>query len=81
MFAKKLILTALLLIALNLSFQPGQYSFNRTKQTIEYVIENKDDINTANLLKLNQKLRLQFIVSFKIQIMMIDKYAFYFDTS
>lgn len=81
MVTKKLILTVFLLIALNFSFQPGQYTFNRAKQTIEYVIENKEDINTADLLKLNQKLRLQSIVSFKIQIMMIDKYASFFDTS
>ena len=81
MVAKKLILTIFLLIALNFSFQPGQYTFKRAKQTIEYVIEYKEDANTTNLLKLNQKLKLQSIVSLKIQIMMIDRYTSFFDTS
>jgi hypothetical protein len=81
MLLKQLIITVFLLIALNLSFQPGQFNFNSKRQVIEYVIEYKEDANTTNLLNINQNIKLQRIVSFTIQIMMIDKYETYYDTS
>ena len=81
MMLKQLIFTTFILIALNLSFQPGQYNYNSKRQVIEYVIEYKEDANTTNLLNLNQKIKLQRIVSFTIQVMMIDKYEIYYDSS
>jgi hypothetical protein len=81
MMLKQLIFTTFILIALNLSFQPGQYNYNSKRQVIEYVIEYKEDANTTNLLNLNQKIKLQRIVSFSIQVMMIDKYEIYYDSS
>ena len=81
MLLKQLIFTIFIVIALNLSFQPGQYNYNSKRQIIEYVIENKEDANTTNLLNLNEKIKLQRIVSFTIQVMMIDKYEIYYDSS
>ena len=81
MMLKQLIFTIFIVIALNLSFQPGQYNYNNKRQVIEYVIEYKEDANTTNLLNLNQKIKLQRIVSFTIQVMMIDKYEIYYDSS
>lgn len=81
MLLKKFIFTIFIVIALNLSFQPGQYNYNSKRQVIEYVIENKEDANTTNLLNLNQKIKLQRIVSFTIQVMMIDKFEIYYDSS
>ena len=81
MMLKQLIFTIFIVIALNLSFQPGQYNYNSKRQVIEYVIEYKEDANTTNLLNINQKIKLQRIVSFTIQVMMIDKYEIYYDSS
>ncbi len=81
MMLKQLIFTIFIVIALNLSFQPGQFNYNNKRQVIEYVIEYKEDANTNNLLNLNQKIKLQRIVSITIQVMMIDKYEIYYDTS
>ena len=81
MMLKQLIFTIFIVIALNLSFQPGQYNYNNKRQVIEYVIEYKEDANTTNLLNINQKIKLQRIVSFTIQVMMIDKYEIYYDSS
>ena len=81
MFLKQLIFTVFIVIALNLSFQSGQFNYNSKRQVIEYVIEYKEDANTTNLLNLNQKIKLQRIVSFTIQVMMIDKYELYYDSS
>ena len=81
MLLKQLIFTIFIVIALNLSFQPGQFNHNSKRQSIEYVIEYKEDANTTNLLNLNQKIKLQRIVSFTIQVMMIDKYEIYYDSS
>ena len=78
---KQLIFTIFIVIALNLSFQPGQFNYNNKRQAIEYVIEYKEDANTTNLLNINQKIKLQRIVSFTIQVMMIDKYEIYYDSS
>jgi len=81
MILKQLIFTVFIVIALNLSFQPGQFNYNSKRQVIEYVIEYKEDANTTNLLNLNEKIKLQRIVSFTIQVMMIDKYEIYYDSS
>jgi len=81
MMLKQLIFTIFIVITLNLSFQPGQFNYNNKRQVIEYVIEYKEDANTNNLLNLNQKIKLQRIVSITIQVMMIDKYEIYYDTS
>ena len=81
MLLKQLIFTIFIVIALNLSFQPGQFNYNSKRQVIEYVIEYKEDANTTNLLNLNEKIKLQRIVSFTIQVMMIDKYEIYYDSS
>jgi hypothetical protein len=81
MMLKQLIFTIFIVIALNLSFQPGQFNYNNKRQVIEYVIEYKEDANTTNLLNINQKIKLQRIVSFTIQVMMIDKYEIYYDSS
>ena len=82
MTAKKLILTALLLIALNLSFEPGHYTFSqKERHSIVHVIDISDDPYTSDFISANKKAIQAVSVSLTALILAADLYYNNYDTS
>jgi hypothetical protein len=82
MTLKKLIFTALLLIALNLSFQPVQSNlFQRERHSIVHMIDITDDTYMSDFIESNKIAVLRISVSIKAVILATDSAYSHYDTS
>lgn len=82
MTPKKLIFTILLLIALNLSFQPSQSIFStREKHSIVHVIELDSDPYMSDFIKSNKKAYRILLVSLTAEILATDSDYIQYDSS
>lgn len=82
MTLKKIIFAALLLIALNLSFQPAQSNlFQRERHSIVHVIDIADDPYTSGFIESNRKAIRRISVSLTAEILATDSAYIHYDTS
>jgi hypothetical protein len=82
MTLKKLIITALLLIALNLSFQPAQSNlFQRERHSIVHVIDLADDPYMSDFIESNKKAARRISVSLTTVILAANSAYSHYDTS
>jgi hypothetical protein len=86
MTLKKLIFTALLLIALNLSFQPAQSNLfqqrhSNERHSIVHVIDIADDSYTSGFIESNKKAIRRISVSLTAEILATDSGYIHYDSS
>lgn len=82
MTPKKLILTVLLLIALNLSFQPSQNIFStRERHSIVHVIETESDPYMNSFIESNKKAYQVLSISLTARILATGSDYIQYDSS
>ncbi|MCB0722938.1 MAG: hypothetical protein KDC42_11615 [Ignavibacteriae bacterium] len=82
MDAKRLIFTAVLLIALNFSFQPAQSTlFQRERHSIVHVVDVSDDPYMSGFIDSNKKAIQRISVSLTAIILATDLAYSHYDTS
>ncbi len=82
MTPKKIILTVLLLVALNLSFQPSQNIFStRERHSIVHVMETDSDPFMSSFIESNKKAYQILLVSLTARILATDSDYIQYDSS